>query len=773
MTPLRPGVRAARALGVPGALVSRGNSMPKTAEAGQIQVGGQSFNLRVKPDVFDARDLDYRPKLQMLPPEVSPPPGVPILRQSGNSCTGHALAAVINTALGPGTQASPYMLYALARRYDEYPGTADAGSSLRGALKGWFHHGVVSAQRWPRLRGAWPDLDDDDFRAESAQMPLGAFYRVNPYRLDDMQSAVTELNAVAASAVIHEGWRRPAVLHKGGRTLHVIARPIDGRTLGGHAFAVVGYNEVGFVVQNSWGRAWGAGGLAVLPYEDWLESAYDAWVARPGVRAAKLYVSGWEGGQRGTAGRLLTAPGPEMARLTRYVVNLGNDGLLSTSGRFTSSPGQLAQIMAHLREFRGASTATDVVLFAHGGLVSERDGLVIAQKHLNWWLNNGVYPITLAWQSGPGETLFSQLADSFGARLPAGGLGFDLVEQFDRLVEGAAGRGLKWMWDQMKQNARAAGAPRRRGPPERSPGGTLLLQSLAQLQTQLQGQTGRALRLHLVGHSAGSILLGGLLPRMRELGLRADSLQLLAPAMTLEEFSRVVLPGLDGPAETRLVGRFAVFSMTDADEQDDTVGHGNITPYHKSLLYLVSRALEQPGTEVPLLGMAKFHSRPLLPGGPSGKQALDQVLRDRGSVIVTRGSSTEADALTDARSHGDFDDDKPTMTSVLLRILNKKVVDGHEYVSNSALRSRGAGQGAAAAGAEGAGGQPTAGAAAAHVLTQVRTAQRPASPPPSPVPTAPTVDEVAAPESGRVIIDRMTRDGWTVVAGPADQGGEA
>ena len=31
----------------------------------------------------------------------------------------------------------------MARRYDEFPGVAeDAGSSLRGALKGWFKHGA-------------------------------------------------------------------------------------------------------------------------------------------------------------------------------------------------------------------------------------------------------------------------------------------------------------------------------------------------------------------------------------------------------------------------------------------------------------------------------------------------------------------------------------------------------------------------------------------------------------------------------------------------------
>ena len=43
------------------------------------------------------------------------------------------------------------MLYALARRYDEFEGEADAGSSLRGALKGWYNHGVLPERTWPEL----------------------------------------------------------------------------------------------------------------------------------------------------------------------------------------------------------------------------------------------------------------------------------------------------------------------------------------------------------------------------------------------------------------------------------------------------------------------------------------------------------------------------------------------------------------------------------------------------------------------------------------------
>ena len=52
---------------------------------------------------------------------------------------------------------------------------------------------------------------------------------------------------------------------------------------GGHAFALVGYNERGFVVQNSWGTDWGASGFAILRYEDWVTNGTDAWAVALGV----------------------------------------------------------------------------------------------------------------------------------------------------------------------------------------------------------------------------------------------------------------------------------------------------------------------------------------------------------------------------------------------------------------------------------------------------------------------------------------------------------
>ena len=89
-----------------------------------------------------------------------------------------------------------------------------SGSSLRGALKGWYYHGVLPDTDWPALdTSPEPDLDrTPTVAAPAARHPLGAFYRVGTARLDDIQSAVAELSAVVVSAAIHDGWNHPVPL---------------------------------------------------------------------------------------------------------------------------------------------------------------------------------------------------------------------------------------------------------------------------------------------------------------------------------------------------------------------------------------------------------------------------------------------------------------------------------------------------------------------------------------------------------------------------------
>jgi len=42
----------------------------------------------------------------------------------------------------------------------------------------------------------------------------------------------------------------------------------------GHAILIIGWNETGFIIQNSWGTNWGDNGLAILPYEYKIREAW-------------------------------------------------------------------------------------------------------------------------------------------------------------------------------------------------------------------------------------------------------------------------------------------------------------------------------------------------------------------------------------------------------------------------------------------------------------------------------------------------------------------
>ncbi len=95
---------------------------------------------KVRPDALDFRDLPFRPNIAVTPkPRLFPSLRLEVKNQADTSaCTGFALSLVVEYLLRrarrENSTVSAYMLYSMARRYDEFPGSTDEGSSLRGAL---------------------------------------------------------------------------------------------------------------------------------------------------------------------------------------------------------------------------------------------------------------------------------------------------------------------------------------------------------------------------------------------------------------------------------------------------------------------------------------------------------------------------------------------------------------------------------------------------------------------------------------------------------------
>ena len=196
------------------------------------------FTVEVAPDLPDIRDWIYQAALVNLERYIDPPRNLVILDQkSDGACTGFGLAAVINyqnqLRSNYQTRVSARMLYEMAKRYDEWEGENYSGSSLRGAIKGWYNMGVAEDGLWKYTPGKPGHLTVDAAK-NARKCTIGAYYRLK-HRVSDFHAALNEARVIYCSAKVHTGWSTAKC--KSG----VI--PFEEETTGGHAFAIVGYNS--------------------------------------------------------------------------------------------------------------------------------------------------------------------------------------------------------------------------------------------------------------------------------------------------------------------------------------------------------------------------------------------------------------------------------------------------------------------------------------------------------------------------------------------------
>lgn len=650
-----------------------------------------------RKDAADLRDREYLPSAISLPNEFPPQTevsqflpaytGAGLILDQGRegACTGFGLSCVVNylrwiKADFPTTMASvsPRMLYTLARRHDEYEGENYDGSSCRGALKGWFNNGVCLEDDWPYE----PEKSNPakyGFADRAAANTLGVYYRVDTKSITDMQAAIHQHRAVFVSAFTHGGWDLPE--HPEPPTKHadlpVVA--FDGRPSqeGGHAFALVGFNAAGFIVQNSWGPKWGSGGFAVLSYLDWLANGMDAWVVSlgvPGVIAGRLAVV------HGQAGALAGADRSkwwDAGLAYQHSVVLGNDGRVNRYLTQDEQPRKLQYQCTTLPDewFRAQADKTKrLVLYVHGGLNDEAAAIRRASAMGRFFVANGCYPLFLVWKTGLFETLGNILANRKREGPAMAGAGEWLTDKTDLLLEKTIGRPLaRPIWSEMKENAGLAFAPRR--------GGDLLLDAL---QT-LASTWGSAFELHVMGHSAGAIALGHMLAALatrkaegRDAGLhdRLTSAHLYAPACS------VPFATARYARNEHVMQRLHLDVLSDTVERKDNVA----AVYRKSLLYFVSNALETD-LRLPILGLERIQdtSDSGWDGSSDTGEALSAwraaaaaaKLADRTTVlsselITTAIAANGRPAATQAPGHGSFDNDIDVITRSLLRIRGGK-----------------------------------------------------------------------------------------------------
>jgi hypothetical protein len=595
----------------------------------------RSESLRVldaRADDTDAEDYIFQPKLAQLPKAVDHFGCARILDQGNEgACVGFALATVVNVGLNlnyaallarlrPKEKPKPEkpkpvshrMLYEMGKRYDEWGGEHYEGTSLRGAMKGWHKHGVASATLWPYYsddRKKTPDCDFNPERAADAMTrPIGAYYRIVDSDVSHVQAAIVEGDAVLASAWIHPGWHDEN-LDSRGRGRRKFIHPRTGK-LGLHAFAIVGYMPEGFVIQNSWGTTWGSQGLAILSYDDWFENRQDAWVARPGPETRDhkgdphIYVVGFGGGASPKASRAETSVnGLDLdSRLLPRLINTGDRGALSAGGRLQTRPEELPSMA---RQVLSSKTLRDgyhhVVLYAHGGLNDETYAARTAARLWSACEERELHSYFFIWESGKGESVLGWLKSDDDVTGPTR---FSWSNAWENIQRGArkrvreaqkaVGVGLakvvrEVFWDEMKERATRASTP--------TGGASRFAKELFNAMHAIPGER---YKIHLVGHSAGSIYHAWLYENAlknlfaKSPNVELGSIQFMAPAIDRDNAVRLL-------RNTGLKQKdFRVYMLKPSDEEND-----NIAIYPSSLLTYVADKLEDPNKRVPVFGIRK------------------------------------------------------------------------------------------------------------------------------------------------------------------------
>lgn len=337
-----------------------------------------------------------------------------------------------------------------------------------------------------------------------------------------------------------------------------------------------------------------------------------------------------------------------LTRLRPYVVNLVQ-GRFSSSGKFQTAEEDVDAIVhEHLAPALERATRDRplrIALWAHGGLVSEEDALKKAAELIPWWRANDVYPIHFVWETGLGESIKQLISSAFSRSRAPLDMPRDFADHFsDPLIERLTSVPGRALWSGMKRSAERAS--------DRHGGARYVADKIASL---IKGQEERV-RLHAIGHSAGSIFHSHLVPLFTEQGVQLRSLQLLAPAVRVDTFWEQLRGIVDDPAKVK---EFAMYTMAVHFEKADDC----MRVYRKSLLYLVSLAFEPEG-KTPLLGLEEFIRKDDLTaeflglGGGKGP----------GQVVWSKSIATSGRNASRSTKHGCFDEDSATMNSVIRRI---------------------------------------------------------------------------------------------------------
>ncbi|MEO7994016.1 MAG: hypothetical protein ABI743_06415 [bacterium] len=380
------------------------------------------------------------------------------------------------------------------------------------------------------------------------------------------------------------------------------------------------------------------------------------------------------------SGGLFPDPDPVYPELYKHVVSLGDGGYLKGDRGFAGTPAELdSKVWSNALAYWNRSPSSDgkkrMVVYIHGGLVSENDALKRIEEYRAPFMEAGVYPLAMVWHTGAWESFLDvwhhHVSSDRGLSVeppetdcpdtdPDCHEGSDKTTEINaRRLFGSQG------WQQIKADALRASRPPATG---QEAGGAYLFAHLLGEKLRTDPVFAGQFQLHLVGQSAGAIFIAHFLEDLIAEGVPVASCTLWAPACELPLYQSIYFPAV----RDHKIEDLSIFGLSDPyDRADDC----NPLPYEKSLLYLISNALEanaspnDPRVGVPLLGLENSVRDNTAISATFADPAVAGRLRWIAAPTAGGIDAPPVKYQSNSTQHHCFDDDPTTVNALLARIL--------------------------------------------------------------------------------------------------------
>lgn len=221
--------------------------------------------LQWKREAVDSRDKIYAPKAIVLPKTVDLRANCSPVDDQGQlgSCTGNAIAGIVeylDRKAGKNLDVSRLFIY-----YEERVliGTVnyDSGAYIRDGIKVLNKKGAPLESIWPYNINKFATKPNLLSYSDALKRTAGTYERVTNFA--GVKNALARGFPVVIGFDVYESF-----YNIGSNGIMPYPNVNTEQLLGGHAVALVGYNDNTnrFIARNSWGTSWGDRGYFYMPY---------------------------------------------------------------------------------------------------------------------------------------------------------------------------------------------------------------------------------------------------------------------------------------------------------------------------------------------------------------------------------------------------------------------------------------------------------------------------------------------------------------------------